>query len=104
MTKKKDIPFFKLILDIESLLYRYHAGISSVTSQFIWERILIKDFDKIARSIIFTFEKIISLSDDLFCTGDIRDNDKCIKTYEQYINNEPFDFWDHNGEIKLILS
>ena len=46
--KKKDIPLIKFILDVESLLCRYLQRISSITSQNIWERILIKDLDKIS--------------------------------------------------------
>ena len=100
--KKKDIPLFQFVLDMESLLCRYLQRISSLTSQNIWERILIKDFDKISKRLNYNFKKIISLSEDLFCTGDIMDNVQCVKTLEQFINNEPIDFFDF-GEIKEIL-
>ena len=63
---------------------------------------LIIDFDKINRNLIFSFEKIENLSEDLFCTGDISNNDEWIKTFKQFINNEPFDFFGF-GEIKEIM-
>ena len=28
-----------------------------------------------------SFEKIVSLSENLFCTGDIETNDQCIEVY-----------------------
>ena len=31
------------------------------------------------------------------------DNVQCVKTFEQFINNEPFDFFDF-GELLLILT
>ena len=60
------------------------------------------DLDNIIKKLIFSFEKIASLFDDLFCTGDIVNNDQCIETFEQFLNNEPFDFFDF-GEIKEIM-
>ena len=60
------------------------------------------DLNKIIKKIIFSFEKITSLCDDLFCTGNIVNNDQCIETFEQFLNNKPFDFFDI-GEINEIM-
>ena len=102
--KKKEIPFLKLILDMKSLCMRYYLRISSRPLENIWERILIADFNKITSPLILSFEKIISLSEDLFCTGDIMTNDQCIEIYQQYLNNKPLDFFiAESREIKCIL-
>ena len=60
------------------------------------------DLNKNIKKLIFSFEKIRSLRDDFFCTGNIVNNDQCIKTFEQFLNNEPFDFFDL-GEINEIM-
>ena len=63
------------------------------------------DLNKKIKKLIFSFEKIRSLRDDFFCTGNIINNDQCIKTFEQFLNNEPFDFFDLgkiNGIMDLI--
>ena len=60
------------------------------------------DHNKIIKKLTFTFAKITSLYDDLLCTGNIVNNDQCIKTFEQFLNNEPFDFFDL-GEINEIM-
>ena len=60
------------------------------------------DHNKIIKKLTFTFAKITSLYDDLLCTGNIVNNDQCIKTFEQFLNNEPFDFFDL-GKISEIM-
>ena len=98
--KKKDVPLFKFLLNVASFLCRYHQRIDL---QNIWNRTLIVDLNNIIKKLIFSFEKITSLCDDLFCTGDIVNNDQCIETFEKFLNNESFDFFDF-GEIKEILN
>ena len=51
-----------------------------------------------------SFEKIVSLSENLFCTGDIETNDQCIEVYWQYVNNEQMDFFiAERTDIKWTL-
>ena len=69
----------------------------------IWTRTLILDLNKIIKEIVFSFEKIVDLSDDLFCTGDLRTKQDCIVAFDQFMNNEPFDFFDSLGEIREIM-
>ena len=95
---KKDIPLFKFLLNIASFLCRNRQRIEL---QNISNQTLIMDLNKIIKKIIFSFEKITSLCDDLFCTGNIVNNDQCIETFEQFLNNKPFDFFDI-GEINEI--
>ena len=42
-----------------------------------------------------SFIKIKSLSEDLFCTGDIEIEtlDYCMEVYTQFLNKEPLDFF-----------
>ena len=48
-------------------------------------------------------KKIVDLCDDLFCTGDLTTKQDCIYAFEQFMNNEPFDFFDSLGEIREIM-
>ena len=66
----------------------------------IWTRALILDLNNIIKQIVFSFEKIVDLSDDLFCTGDLSSNQDCIVAFDQFMNNKPFDFFYSFGEIK----
>ena len=76
---KKGIPFFKLLLDMKSLCTRYYMRISLRPLEDTWHHILISDFNKITSLLILSFEKIVSLSEDLFCTGDIETIDQCTE-------------------------
>ena len=69
----------------------------------IWNRKLILDLENIIKEIVFSFERIVDLSDDLFCTGDLRTKEDCIDAFDQFMNNEPFDFFDSLGEIREIM-
>ena len=51
-----------------------------------------------------SFEKIVSLTEDLFCTADIETNDQCIEVYQQYVNNKQLDFFiAESADIKWTL-
>ena len=89
--KKKDIPLFKFLLNLASFLCRNRQRIEL---QNISNKTLIMDLNRIIKKLILSFEKIESLCDDLFCTGNIVNNDQCIETFEQFLNNERFDFFD----------
>ena len=64
---------------------------------------LILDLNNFIKEIVFSFEKIVDLSDDLFCTGDLHTKQDCIVAFDQFMNNEPFDFFDSLGEIREIM-
>ena len=98
--RKKELPLFQLVLDLASLLYRYKRDLMR---ENIWSRILILDLKNIIKEIVFSFEKIVDLSDNLFCTGDLHTEQDCIDAFEQFMNNEPFDFFDSVGEIREIM-
>ena len=97
--QKKELPLFQFVFDLASLMFRYD---DSIANENIWNRTLIGDLDNIIKKMVFSIEKITSLSNDLFCTGDIATAKDCVKSFEQFMNNEPFDFFDF-GEIKQII-
>ena len=98
--RKKELPLFQLVLDLASLLYKYNR---ELMRENIWNKMLILDLNNIIKEIVFSFEKIVDLSDDLFCTGDLRTKQDCIVAFDQFMNNEPFDFFDSLGEIREIM-
>ena len=98
--RKKELPLFQFVLDLASLLYKYNI---ELMRENIWTRTLILDLNKIIKEIAFSFEKIVDLSNDLFCTGDFCTKQDCILTFDQFMNNEPFDFFDSLGEIREIM-
>ena len=99
--RKKELPLFQFVLDLASLLYKYNR---ELMRENIWNRTLILDLNNIIKEIVFSFEKIVDLSDDLFCTGDLRTKQDCIVAFDQFMNNEPFDFFDSLGEIREIMN
>ena len=100
LDRKKELPLFHLVLDLASLLYKYGG---ELMRENIWNRMLILDLNSIIKEIVFSFEKIVVLSDDLFCTGDLRTRQDCIDVYEQFMNNELLNFFDCNEEIGEIM-
>ena len=98
--RKKELPLFHLVLDLANLLYKYGG---ELMRENIWNRMLILDLNSIIKEIVFSFEKIVVLSDDLFCTGDLRTRQDCIDVYEQFMNNEPLNFFNCNEEIGEIM-
>ena len=86
---KKELPLFQFVLDLASLLYKYN---SELIRQNIWTRTLILGLNKIIKEIVFSFEKIVDLSDHLFCIGDLRTTQDCID-----------DFFNSLGEIREIM-
>ena len=97
--EKKELSLFQFVLNLVSLMFRYN---DSIANENIWNRTLIGDLDNIIKKMVFSIEKITSLSNDLFCTGDITTAKDCVKSFEQFMNNEPFEFFDF-GEIKQII-
>ena len=98
--RKKELPLFQFVLDLPSLLYKYNR---ELMRENIWNRTLILDFNNITKEIVFGFERIGDLSDDLFCTGDLCTKQDCIDAFDRFMNDEPFDFFDSLGEIREIM-
>ena len=83
---KKEIPFFKLLLDMASLRMRCYTRLN-VNCLFLPQIIL--DVGKRNTYLIQSFIKIKSLCKDLFCTSDIETLDYGMEVYQQFINREP---------------
>lgn len=76
---KKEIPFFKLILDMTSLHLRYYVQING--NCLSMSQTLL-DIGKISTYLIKIFNKIKSLTEDLFCTGDIETLDYSMEVLD----------------------
>ena len=99
---KKEIPFFKFLLDMASLRMRYYTQLN-VNRLFLPQIIL--DIGRRSTYLIRSFIKITSLSKDLFCTGDIEALDYCIEVYRQFNNREPLDFFiSDKWELRLAFT
>ena len=63
------------------------------------------DVAKRSTYFIRSFIKIKSLTEDLFCTGEIETLDYCMEVYQQFINEEELDFFiSDSQELKLALT
>ena len=49
------------------------------------------------------WNRTLMISDDLFCTGDLRTRQDCVVAFDQFRNNEPFNFFDSLGEIREMM-
>ena len=98
---QKEIPFMKLLLDMASLQMRYYLHLNG-------NRLLVRqtiiNVGHTSAILVRTFITIPSLSEDLFCTGDIETVDCCMEVYRQYLNKEPLDFFISDAwEIERVL-
>ena len=87
---QKEIPFFKLILDMASLCMRYYLRLNG-NHLFVPQTLL--DIGRISTYLFKSFITIKSLTEDLFCTGDIETLDYCMEVYRQFVSHEPLDFF-----------
>ena len=99
---QKEIPFFKLILDMASLRMRYYLRLNG-NCLFVPQTLL--DIGRISTYLFKSFITIKSLTEDLFCTGDIETLDYCMEVYRQFVSHEPLDFFIRDQqEIRLALN
>ena len=99
---QKEIPFFKLILDMASLRMRYYLRLNG-NRLFVPQTLL--DIGRISTYLFKSFITIKSLTEDLFCTGDIETLDYCMEVYRQFVSHEPLDFFIRDQqEIRLALN
>ena len=81
----------------------YFLGIKIANEQST--RILMFDVAKRSTYFIRSFIKTQSLTEDLFCTGEIETLDYCMEVYQQFINEEELDlFISDSQELKLALT
>ena len=87
---QKEIPLMKLLLDMASLRMRYYLHLNG--NRLLLPQTII-NIGHTSAILVRTFTTIPSLSEDLFCRGDIETVDCCMKVYRQYWNKEPLDFF-----------
>ena len=98
---QKEIPFMKLLLDMASLQIRSYLHLNGNRLPVLQAII---DIGHTSAILVRTFITIQSLSEDLFCTGDIETVDYCMEVYRQYLNKEPLDFFiSSTWEIERAL-
>ena len=73
---QKEIPFFRLLLDMASLCMRYYLQLNG--NRLLAPQTLI-DIRRISTYLIKRFITSKSLSEDLFCTDDIETVDYCME-------------------------
>ena len=82
----KGIPFIKLILNMVSLRMRY---LTQINGNHLLMPQAILNLGYTSAMLTNSFIKIQSLSEVLFCTGDIESLGYCMKVYNQFLNNKP---------------
>ena len=87
---QKEIPFFKLILDMASLRMRYYLRLNG-NCLFVPQTLL--DIGRISTYLFKSFITIKSLTEDLFCTGDNETLDYCMEVHRQFVSREPLYFF-----------
>ena len=80
----------KLLLDMARLQMRYYLHFNG--NHLLVPQTII-NIGHTSAILVRTFITIPSLSEDLFCTGDIETVDYCMEVYRQYLNKEPLDFF-----------
>ena len=85
-----------------SLCMRYYLRLNG-NSLFVPQTLL--DIGRISTYLFKSFITIKSLTEDLFCTGDIETLDYCMEVYRQFVSREPVDFFIRDQlEIRLALN
>ena len=102
---KKEIPFFNFLLNLGSLGMRCYTQLNVRPNHHnLFNRILMLDVAKRSTYFIQSFIKIQSLTEDLFCTGEIETLDYCMEVCQQFIDEEELDFFiSDSQELKLAL-
>ena len=101
--KDKVIPFFKFSYDLLGVRARDQTNNNRLKrNELVPQRI--PQVIKTTTEIIKGFNRIRSLTDHLFCTGDIQTIDYALEVYKQYVDNEDFEPFLYNAfEINLTL-
>ena len=86
----KEIPFFKLLVDMASLRMRYYQRISANRLSLLQ---IIVNLGHATTCFMLGFNKLKELSTDLFVTGDIETLDYYLEVYRQHLNHEKLDFF-----------
>ena len=89
---KKEIHFFKLLLELGSLNMR--VIIQEFNQEMdIYRKTLITDFKKKTTYVLMSFTKIEDLCADLYSTSHIETASQCMDVFRKCVNNELSDFF-----------
>ena len=97
--RKKELPLFQFVLDLASLLYKYHR---ELMRESIWNRTLILDLNNI-KEIVFSFEKIVDLSEIYYVLETFTLNKIVLWLLINFCIMKHFIFFDSLGEIREIM-
>ena len=89
----KEIPFFRLLLEMASLHMRYYHRLNS--NRLFLPQIVI-EFGNLTSWFILGFKMLDDLTKDLFPTGDIQTLDYCMEFSQQRLNHKKLDFFITN--------
>ena len=95
--KLKEIPFFKLLCNLNALHIKYEMLQPTLFSSRLLRNLYVANVE-----LMKSFEKITDLCDDLYANTYIKDIKDSIRQFENYLDNIPFDFFDYN-ETKGIM-
>ena len=87
----KEIPFFKLLLELGSLNMKFIF--SGYEERDIFNSTLINDFKEKTTVLILSFIKIQDLCDDLFATGHIETIECCMIVFHRFIKRKLSDYF-----------
>ena len=99
---RKKIPFFKLLLDMGSLIMRCYIRLDARETD-AYNIILLNDFKEKTTHLMKSYKKFESLSEDLFANNDIETYNRCMKVFDQYVRNEKKNFPYYCEEINFTL-
>ena len=86
----KEIPFFRLLINMASLRMRYYHTLN-INRLFLPEIII--DLREVTTYFILGFKKLKGLCKDIFAKSDIETLDYCLEVYRQHLNQEKIDFF-----------
>ena len=90
---RKNIPFFKLLLDMGSLMMRCYIRFNARETD-AYNIILLNDFKEKTAYLMRSYKKIESLSENLVAPSDIEAYNHYMKVFDQYVQNGKRNFHD----------
>ena len=99
---RKKIPFFKFSLDMGSLMMRYYIRLDAQETD-AYNLISLNDFKEKTIYLLKSYKKIESLSEDLFANNHLETYNRCMKVFDQYVQNERKNFSYYCEEINFTL-
>ena len=90
---RKNIQFFKLLLDMVSLMMRCYIRFNAQETD-AYNIILLNDFKEKTSYLMKSYKKIESFSENLVAPSDIEAYNHYMKVFDQYVQNGERNFYD----------